>query len=138
MASASDYLEERILNHIFRTTALPQSPSVFVALFTGDPTDAGTGPEVAGGAYTRVGVGRADANWTAPAVSGTNRRISNAIAITFPSPTLDWGLVTHFAIFDAITAGNMLVYGQLGVARTVAAGDNPPSFAIGALTIDLG
>ncbi len=140
--SKSDYLEAALLRHVFRNTGLAVPANVYVSLHTADPTDAGTGAEVTGGAYARVtattgtsGTG-AGAVFGAPAASGAAQRVSNAAAITFPTPTANWGTVGFFGIWDALTAGNLLYHGALTTARTINSGDGAPSFAIGALTID--
>jgi hypothetical protein len=143
MAGFSDYAEAALLSQLFRNTALATPATVYVSLHTADPTDAGTGTEVSGGSYARVscttgtsttGVGSV---FTAPAPQGTANRIANASAITFPAPTGNWGTVGWFAVWDAATTGNMLLYGALSVSRTINSGDSAPSFAIGALTVDL-
>lgn len=139
MASFSNYLEDLVLNATLRGTAWPAwtTGSHHVALFTAAPTDAGGGTEVTGGAYARVAVTRAAGSWAAPADNAGAQRTSNSSAITFPSPTANWGTVTHFAVFDAATAGNMLVWGPLTTSRNILNGDNAPSFAAAALTVDL-
>lgn len=132
----SNFLEDAILNHVLRGVAFPTlGASVYVALHTADPTDAGTGAEVAGGSYARVAVSRAIGSWAAPADNAGAQRTSNSAAITFPSPTANWGTVTHMAIWDAATAGNLLYRAILGTSRTINNGDQAPSFAIGALTV---
>jgi hypothetical protein len=111
---------------------LPKRP-VYVALFTAAPSDAGGGTEVSGGSYARVAVAPADANWTAP--DNVGGHTDNVAAVTFPTPTANWGTVTHFAIFDRLTGGNLLLHGILAAPKTVNNGDPAPSFAIGALDI---
>jgi hypothetical protein len=105
---------------------------VYLGLFTAAPTDAGGGTEVTGGSYARVQVTQANASWAAP--SGTPSGTSNSGAVTFPAPTANWGVVTHFGIFDAVTAGNLIAWNALTISKTVNNGDAAPSFAIGALT----
>lgn len=106
--------------------------AVFVGLFTAAPTDAGGGTEVTGGSYARVAVSQADGSWAAP--SGTPSQTSNSAAVTFPAPTASWGVITHFGIFDASSAGNLIAWQILAQSKTVNNGDAAPSFAIGALT----
>ena len=48
---------------------------------------------------------------------------SNAADITFPTATADWGTVTHIAIMDAATLGNMIMHSPLDASKTIAAGD---------------
>lgn len=143
-AQASDYLENLAIDHIFRTRTWAKPTALYIALFTAAPSDAGGGTEVAGGSYARVNLPPLDTNWAATQggtsgnSSGTGGVTSNAVAITFPAPTGNWGTVTHFAIFDALTGGNMLpVWDALTASRTILSGDPAPSFAIGALAVTI-
>lgn len=133
MSAMSDYLEGELIKHIFRTGSFTKPSALYVALFTAAPNDAGGGTEVTGGSYARAQLDPADANWAAPAAG--NGVTSNAAAITFPAPTANWGSVTHFAVMDASTAGNMLFHGALSASKTVNNGDPAPEFAIGDLTV---
>ena len=134
--SKSNYLEDAVLNSVLRGVAFPSvSGSVYVALFTAAPSDSGGGTEVTGGSYARVAVSRATGSWAAPADNSGAQRTSNVGAITFPSPTANWGTVTHFGIFDASSGGNLLYWGALGTSRNILNGDNAPSFAAGTLTV---
>jgi hypothetical protein len=140
-AQASDYLENAIIDHLFRTRTFAKPAALYVALFTAAPSDAGGGTEVTGGGYARVNLAPADANWqatqggTSGNSSGTGGQTGNAAIITYPSPSASWGTVTHFGIFDALTAGNLLVWDALTTPRTIANGDPAPTFQVGALTI---
>jgi hypothetical protein len=136
MPGKSDYLENGLLNHVFRAVAFPTISGVHIALHTADPTDAGTGTEVSGGSYARVAVTRNTSNWDAPVdASGAQRIVLNTV-VTFPSPTANWGTVTHVGIWDAATTGNLLYSAALTTSRTINNGDGAPSFADGAITID--
>jgi hypothetical protein len=103
-------------------------PTAYVGLYTAAPTDAGGGTEVSGNNYARVATAGAD--WAAASGGAT----SNANAITFPTPSGSWGTVTHFGIFDASTAGNLLWWGLLTTSKTIGSGDSA-SFAAGALDL---
>ena len=114
MAELSDYAENAILNTLRSVTWT--SFAAYVALFTTATTDAGGGTEVSGGAYARQLVGLS-------AASGAGGSTSNAADITFPTATADWGTVTHVAIMDAATLGNMIMHSPLDASKTIAAGD---------------
>lgn len=135
----TDYLENKLADHLFRTTTFTQPTVLAVGLFTAAPGETGGGTEVTGGSYARVSNNPANANWngthgtTTGASSGTGGVVSNAGTLTFPAPTANWGVVTHHALFDAASAGNMLIYGALTVSKTVNNGDPAPSFAATAL-----
>lgn len=133
MAKMSDYLEDQLRKHLFRTGSFTKPAALHVSLHTADPTDAASGAEVSGGSYARVQRDPLDANWSA--ASATDGITKNVASITFPTPTANWGVVTHFAIWDAASAGNMLCHGQLGTSKTVNNGDPGPVFAIDAIVI---
>jgi hypothetical protein len=115
-----------------------------MALLTAAPSDTGGGTEVTGGSYARVAVASSLANWAGTqaaastvASTGTSGTTSNNAVITFPAPTAAWGSVTHMAVYDATTAGNLLFWAPLTVAKTVNNGDAAPSFAAAALTFQI-
>ena len=143
MSAMSNYLENQLVDHILRgQTFSPTSPAnVFVGLFTAAPNDAGGGTEVSGGSYARASVARSLAAWagtqsagSTTASSGTGGVTSNNTTIAFATPTASWGTVTRFAIFDAVTGGNMLFHGSLTIPQTINTG-NTVSFAPGTLQI---
>ncbi len=133
MSQMTDYLEVEIRKHIFRTGSFTKPTVLAVGLFTAAPGEAGGGTEVSGGSYARVQRDPLDANWTG--ASSTDGLTDNAAALTFPTPTANWGVITHCAIFDATSAGNMLLYGALTTSKTVNNGDPAPNFPTGALDV---
>lgn len=152
MSAMSDFLENKIVDFLFRGQALGITgasaaagtgpTNLYVGLLTAAPSDAGGGTEVSGNGYARVTVGSSMANWAGTqsagstiASSGTGGVTSNNGAISFPTPTgAGWGTVTHFGIYDATTAGNLLLWGALTTSKTINAGDTV-SFAAGQLTV---
>lgn len=130
-AVISDYLEAALLNHVLRNTAYTSpGTSIYVALHTADPTDAGSGAEVVYTSYARVQV----STWDAPA----SRATQNTNAVNFPTPGSNGDSpVTHIGIWDASTAGNLLFYGALNNSKTIL---NGVDFSIpaGAIDISLG
>ena len=117
--SKSDYLENKLLDHIFGATVYTPPATLYIALYTSDPGDADAGTEVTGGSYARQAVANTPANWP----DATNGQKSNANAIVFPQATASWGTVTHVGIRDALTGGNLLYSGALTTPRTVNNGD---------------
>ena len=120
MADMSDYLEAQIANLIFRTQVAWKPTAVYFALYTAAPSDSGGGTEVSGGSYARVQVTQADAQWNAPAAAGL---IDNVNAITFTTATANWGTITHVGIHDAVSAGNLLMWGALTASKVINNGD---------------
>lgn len=127
MAAMSNYLENALINATLRNTTYTSPSTVYVGLFTSDPTDAGSGTEVSGNAYARQA-----ATFGAP----SNGASTISSAIEFPQATGSWGTVTHFGIYDALTSGNLLYHGQLTASKAIDTGD-VFKFATSALTVTL-
>jgi len=121
----SNYLENAVVNHVLRNTPLTSPTTVYIALFTSDPGEAGSGTEVSGGSYARQSVA-----FAAP----SDGVVTNSGLVTFPAATAGWGTVTHVAIFDALTSGNMLYYGPMSVSKLVSIGD-VVTVAVGQLSV---
>lgn len=130
--SASDYLEDKIQQHVFNLATFTPAASLYIALYTAAPNDAGGGTEVSGNAYARVQVTNDTTTWD---ISGAT--ITNAIPITFaaPSPST-WGTVTHVGLLDAASSGNLYFWDPLVSAKTTAVGV-ALTFAAGDLSITL-
>lgn len=114
----SDYLENALLNHSTGKSALTM-PSVYLALFTTATTDAGGGTEVStsGSAYARQNIPAG--SWASASGGST----STSADVNFPTATASWGTITHVALFDAATAGNMLWHGPLSASKAIGSGD---------------
>ena len=147
MSAASNYLEHKLVDHIFRGQTFTKPTSLWVGLCTAAPDDSSIGTEVSGNNYARVEVACSLSTWlatqgsTSPAVasSGTGGLTSNAAAVTFPTPSGDWGTVTHWIICDTdgSPAGNLLFWGALSASKTIQSGDDV-AFVAGALQITVG
>jgi len=113
MGSFSDYWEDKILDHIFgKVNYTP--PNIYVALSTSNPFDDASGlAEPTGNAYARVETSASGWN----VASGGS--LDNANDILFPKATGSWGTITHFALFDSATEGNMLAHGTLSQPKVV-------------------
>jgi hypothetical protein len=142
MGAMSNYLENEIIDHIFRGRSFTAGANIYVALFTSAPSDSGGGTEVTGGSYARVALNPSASNWkgtggetTNVDSAGTSGTTSNNSTIVFPAPTANWGVISHVGIFDASSGGNLLWHGALGVSKTVNNQDDAPSFAVDALQI---
>jgi hypothetical protein len=116
MAGFSDYLEDKVLDHVFGGNAYTAPATLYVALYTVAPTDTGGGTEVTGGSYARQS--------GAFTVSGTNpTTASNSAAIEYPTATADYGTVVAVGILDASSSGNLLAYANLDTSKSVTTGD---------------
>ena len=116
MAELSDYMENAIINQMRNVAGV--QVAAYVALFTavtGLEADTGwSGTEVSGGSYARQLAGL---------TAGSGGLSSNAADITFPQATANWGVITHCALMDAVTAGHVLMWTQLDASKTINSGD---------------
>lgn len=111
--SFSNYLETKVLDHVFTNTAYTSPSAVYVALFTSNPAEDGSGTEVSGGGYARQ----------AGSFSVSGNTATTTAAIEYPTATADYGTVTHVGIYDASTSGNLLAYAALTDSKTISSGD---------------
>jgi hypothetical protein len=127
MAEISNYLENALINATLRNTSYTSPAAVYVSLHTADPTDAGTGTEVAGGSYIRQ-----SATFGAP----SNGVSTTTADVTFPQATANWGTIGWIGIWDAQTTGNLLYHTALDASKAI---DNGDIFKIasGSLTVTL-
>lgn len=141
MSDFTNYLENKLIDHLLRNTAFAMPTTIYIGLFTSASSDAGPGTEVTGGNYARIQVGPSTTAWTATqggtsgASSGTSGVSMNAADIVFPAPTANWGTITHFGLFDAVTGGNLLMQTALGAPKIVNGGEQAPRFPATGLTV---
>lgn len=106
--------------------------SLYVALHTGDPGEAGTAAtsESAYGSYARQAVARSGAGWTV-----SSNTASNAALIQFPECTSGSETITHVSITTASSGSSKILYsGALSASRAVSTGIQP-QFAASALSV---
>ena len=139
MSAASDFLETKLLDHALRVTAynasaFTSSATLYLALFTAVTGLEANSPSAeistSGTAYARKAVAFSAATGTNPTTSVTSG------TVTFDPATSSWGTVTHIAVMDASTSGNVLFYGAVTTSKTIDSGD---TFQVssGNLTISL-
>lgn len=145
MAALSNYLENKVQDWILRGQAYTPPATVYFALFTAAPTDAGGGVECAGGGYLRVARACSLVNFsgtqgvgTTAVSSGTSGTVYNNTDIQFPDPVgANWGIIVAMGVFDAATEGNLLMYGAVSPNKTVNNGDAAAKFATNAWSFQL-
>ena len=103
MAGFTNYLEDKIIAHLFGGTAYTAPTTWYVGLLTAIPSDSAAGTEVSGGAYARQTVA-----WTV--VSGGIAQASNTAALTFPAATTDWGTVQWAGVYDSASGVNLVAF----------------------------
>jgi len=110
--SATDYLENKLIDHTIGPTAYTRPAAVYISLYTVAPSDSTAGTEVTGGSYARQ-----VATFAAAAAGAT----TNNTIIDFTS--MPAATVVAIGINDALTAGNLLFWSTLTTSRTTVAGD---------------
>jgi len=114
MSALSDYAENKVLDVLGANATFTAPSNVYLGLSTGSLGDDDSGTELTGNNYSRVSVS------FGAAASGT---MSNDAAIEFAAATGSWGSVSHWGLYDASSAGNLLVHGSFTTAKTIASGD---------------
>jgi hypothetical protein len=114
MAELSDYLEDKLLDHVLRGTSYTSPTTVYVGLYTSDPGDDNSGTEVSGGSYARQSLSVTTAS------AGI---VTSSADVTFPQATANWGTISHIGILDALTSGNLLMHTELTTSKTIELGD---------------
>jgi hypothetical protein len=127
MAELSNYLENKILDHVLRNTSYTSPTTVYVGLYTSDPADDNSGTEVSGGSYARQ---------ILSVTTATDGIVTSSADVTFPQATAQWGTISHIGLLDALSAGNLLMHTALTTSRDVEVGD-VLKIATGSLTASL-
>lgn len=117
---ASNYVKNNTLDFWLRNQSVTQPPSVWVTLYSTNPTAADTGTEISGGGFARQQV-----TFSAPSISGDIATIQNTASVTFAQLTANAGTAGYLGLRDANTGGNLLFYEALPTAITLAQGYTP-------------
>ena len=129
MTALAPYAENAVLEHLFKNTALSVA-NAYIGYFNNSITDDSVPTEVSGNGYARIQIDNKMG-------TATNGSISNTTAISFNAASGgDHGTIVAIAIFDALSGGNMIAFGNLSSPRTISDGDQL-SIAVGNLTISL-
>ena len=122
--SLTNTFETETLEWLFTSTTVTRPTAWYIGLYTVAPTDSGGGTEVSGSAYAREVV----------TFSVTGDTATNGSAIEWETATGTWGVITAIGVFDALTSGNLIAYGNLTDTKTITTGD---IFRISAGNLDI-
>ena len=115
MSFISNYLENKLVEHVFRANTMVSPAEIYVALYSSDPGEDNSGVELIGNGYTREIV-----TFGLPS-DGVSY---NDTDVVFNPATSDWPTVSHVAVFDLSAGGNMLFYGPLSASISITSGNN--------------
>jgi hypothetical protein len=118
------------LDEEYGGVARTRGATVYLALFSVAPTNAGGGTEFSGSGYARLAVARNQTNW--PAAS--NRQVSNGVTMSFATPSGLWGTAVAWGEFSAASGGTMYRWHTLTQSQVVDAA-HPAVFDPGTLVI---
>ena len=111
MSSASNFTENLALKWLLTADAATRPTGWQIGLYTSDPTDAGTGTEVAGGSYARTSV----------AFTVTGDTASNSATVTFPAATANWGIIGWIGVHSG--TGELIFHGPVTTSKQIDSGD---------------
>ena len=111
--SLTNTAETLVLSFLFTTGTATRPTEWYLGLFTAAPGEAGGGTELSGDAYAREAI----------AFTASGNLATNSGNVQFDAATASWGTITHVAVFDAATDGNMIAYATLNESKTVGNGD---------------
>lgn len=114
MAEFSNYLENKLLDHVLRNTSYTSPTTVYVGLYTSNPDEGNTGTEVSGGSYARQ---------VLSVTTASGGVVTSSADLTFPQATASWGTISHIGMLDALTSGNLLMYTALTTSKAIDTGD---------------
>ena len=114
MAELSNYLENKLLDHVLRNVSYTSPTTVYVGLYTSNPADDNSGTEVSGGSYARQ---------VLSVTTASGGIVTSSADVTFPQATASWGTISHIGLLDAISSGNLLMHTALTTSKTIDAGD---------------
>jgi hypothetical protein len=126
LASKSDYLENKVLDHFFSGKTETAKPQPWLALCTAVPEDSKTGSTITEANFTGYGRLKLEAANMAAAASGSSK---NSAKLEFPACTAGSSVVIAWATCDAQTVGNMLYWGT-ATSTTISTTQTPATIAV--------
>ena len=114
MAEFTNYLENKLLDHVLNNTSFTSPTTVYVGLFTATPTDTTSGTEVSGGSYARQ---------VFSVTTASSGVVTSDADVNFPQATGNWGTIVALGIHDALSSGNLLMYTDLTTSKVIETGD---------------
>jgi len=134
MGTLSNSATTELVDHVFKAAYTPVA-TLYLCLCTSAPTAASTGSSIVETDYAGYVRQAIDATYFNAA---TSRSITQALEVVFAKATgASTSNITHWAICDAATAGNMLAFGAFSTAWNPVA-NNTPKIAAGQIVISIG
>lgn len=126
----SDALENEILDHILGGGDFTRPGTLWCALYTATPSDAGGGSEVAVSNYARVPITNDGVNF--PPAGGGEK--SNGAAITFAKALGPWGVIVAWGLHRHATNDDLTYWGPVSPNKPISTNDTA-KFDVGDLVV---
>ena len=122
MGSLSNFAEVKMLDYVLNGVTYSPPATLYLALCTADPGEAGTG-----GSMNEVANSHAYARKAITFGEAADRQIDSAAQVNFDQITGSLGTVSHWAIVSSATygEGDMLAYGEFAEGKQLVAGNTP-------------
>lgn len=114
--SKTNAYSDTVLN-VLRGVNVTAPGTIYIALFTSAPGESGSGTEVTGGSYARKSI-----TFGLP-TAGAPRQVASSAQVDFAVATATWGTIVGWALFDALTVGTMMYYGDVGTTKLIETND---------------
>jgi len=138
MSAASNYTENKLLDHSLRYSSAPYTgaSTLYLGLFKSTTNEATTTANLEAGTLTDEVSGNGYSRQTVTFAAASSGTSASNLTATFTASGGSWGTITHVAVIDNSTSGNVLYAGVLNASKTIADGDSF-QIASGNLTISL-
>lgn len=123
MTAASNYLENKILDHVLKGTSYTSPSTLYLALFNNVSGNAATNLEAGTLTDETSSSGTGYARKTVTFAASAGGTSSTNATVTFDAATSAWGTITHVAVMDALTGGNVLFWGAVTTSKSIDLGD---------------
>jgi len=119
----TNYARSALINHLLGVADFTMPTTVWLALFTANPTASGS---LADEVPDAVGYSRQNLTAVMDSSTGGGAAESNDTLLFGPDTGTDWDTITHVGLMDTDTigAGNMLMFGPMDVSKNITVGDS--------------
>lgn len=112
----TNYLKNKIQDYLFSGVAFTPPTIYYIALSKTLPIADGTGvTEPSGGGYSRIAISKGTTYFTTSA----DGVVKNKTSLLSAESTTAWGSIPYYAIYDALTGGNLLYGGTFTNTRNI-------------------
>ena len=127
MSGMTSYLQKKLLDDFFSVAAFTTPNPLYLSLHTGALGD--TGSHVNEVSTSSTGYARQSLASKIGAADATSGIAVNTGTVTFGPATASWGTIQSLGFEDALTVGNMCLWGTPSAAKNIGNGQSFPFVA---------